>query len=361
MQYLLVFVSSCLSTAWYQQATSFLLLHSFFLFSPYSVLAESNNADWPFFYVPKFEKYALDYMKLSRAEYVGVNNIVLHDQRDKFINFTTEHYQDWTKEGHMIRHGNLEMLNTDPAKYNQFISGKTPEGTWVPDIERDSYFVRTTTSPPPRAYGPVTNMNVGSIASNQALMEKVVKLRNQTLASPVKPFEGIPPDEHVGFHTDDLAAHPHNFFHHPVRKIANDYNSGVVAIVNTAVAWDVAMRNLLPDNVQGLFVIVKNSCDQSYTYEVVGKDAIYMGEGDLHLEKFDDLEVEVNLALHTHPSLEADEHHCEYRIVSEENTNEFGQQRYLSLTSCLYFRRFILLIAHISQREFQEELRFQHT
>ena len=281
-------------------------------------------------------------MKLSRAEYIGVNNLVPAEQRDAYIDWSTQHYEEWTKEGHMIKHGSLDMLNTDPEKYNQYVSRKSPEATFIPDIERDVYHVRSTTSPPPRAYGPITNINIGSIGANQLLLGQVIELRNETLASLVKPFVAIPKDEHLGFHTDDLADHPHTFFHRAVYRDANDYNSEVVATITSVVAWDASMRDLLPENVKGIFCVIKNTCEQSFTYEIVGKEAVYKGEGDFHLAQFDDLEVEVDVSIQSHPNFTSTPNHCQYRIVSIVLLPNclFAKEIYIRLIQRLWYVKF---------------------
>ena len=42
--------------------------------------------------------------------------------------------------------------------------------------------------------------------------------------------------------------------------------------------------------------------------------AIFLGDGDLHESKFDDMEVFVNLALHSHPEFTNTDNHCRYSM-----------------------------------------------
>ena len=136
----------------------------------------SSASVWPYFYTPKFETFANEYMILSRAEYVGVNNVVYDDQRDSYVDWSSQHYEDFIREGHAIKYGHYDNLNNDTSKFNHYVSRKK-DGQFVPDINRSLYFVRSTTSPPPRTYGAITNINIGALANNQDIMEEVLARR----------------------------------------------------------------------------------------------------------------------------------------------------------------------------------------
>ena len=81
--------------------------------------------------------------------------------------------------------------------------------------------------------------------------------------------------------------HPHSFVFRPVHERVDDYESKIVAVIGAAVAWDLPLRNLLPDTVTGISAVISNSCNQSYTYLLDGGDALYIGEGDLHDNNYD--------------------------------------------------------------------------
>ena len=116
---------------------------------------------------------------------------------------------------------------------------------------------------------------------------------------------------------DSSAEHPHSFAFHPVHRRDGDYNSDIVAMLATATAWDEALLYLLPEGVIGIHAIIKNDCNQSYTYEIRGKDALFKGAVDIHEDKFDHMKRTVNLALHTHPDFKSTPGHCQYYMVSQ--------------------------------------------
>jgi hypothetical protein len=76
------------------------------------------------------------------------------------------------------------------------------------------------------------------------------------------------------------------------------------------------MIDLLPEGVTGIVTVIRNTCNQSFTYEINGPEATYLGEGDLHETKYDDMETTVSFSFHTHPKFTSTQGHCQYSMVS---------------------------------------------
>ena len=147
-------------------------------------------------------------------------------------------------------------------------------------------------------------------------------LKNQSTVSSVRPYEDagvITKSEHNAMHSSRAnsdISFPHSFLVTPVHKIPNDFESEIVAHVWGGFAWDFALRNLLPDNVEGIIVEIKNSCNQSGLYELIGYDAFYLGENATKESKYTRMEVARDLSLNTHPDFTATPGHCRYTVVS---------------------------------------------
>jgi len=150
------------------------------------------------------------------------------------------------------------------------------------------------------------------------------KMRNETVISLVRPYTIAVPmamtaEEHQAMHSQinpsSVSEHPHSFYFNNIFEEVGNTNSRIVAAIGGGVAWDYSLRNLLPDTVRGLMVVIKNSCDQAFTYRIDGKDAFFVGEGDQHNTKYT-LEKEVDLAIHNNPDFFDTPDHCWYRLVS---------------------------------------------
>lgn len=275
--------------------------------------AKTNDLTWPYVYLPFFESFALRYFAQSHGEFIGLNTIVTHDQRESFINWTSSHYEEWIQESHMIKYGHLDNLDQNKSRYNPYISKL--QG-FSPADEDIFYSVRTAQSPPMNAYGPMMNLNLNTIPGNAALQDGLYALEYETLVTRIKPFNALPAEEHQGFHTDSEADNPHSFMYIAIHEEVNDPRSNIVASITSSVAWDASMQDLLPENVKGILCVVKNSCNQSFTYEIEGHSAYYLGDGDRHSSQYDDLEVSIDLSLHTHPDFTSTPGHCMYSMVS---------------------------------------------
>jgi hypothetical protein len=110
---------------------------------------------------------------------------------------------------------------------------------------------------------------------------------------------------------------PQSFIFSPVHDIPGDYDSPIVAFLSGGFAWDYALRFLLPSNVEGVVVEIKNSCNQTSVYELMGYDALYLGKDATHESKYDDMVVIRDLSISTHPNFTTTPGHCRYTIVSK--------------------------------------------
>jgi hypothetical protein len=161
------------------------------------------------------------------------------------------------------------------------------------------------------------------LPDNLEVVTAIITMKNQSAASPVRPYADggiITEEEHAAMHSsrsNSATSFPHSFILTPVHKIPNDPESKIVACVVGGMAWDFALRNLLPDNVEGIIVELQNSCNQTSLYELIGYDAFYLGENATKESKYDDMEVVRDLSFGTHPNFTTTPGHCRYTIVSE--------------------------------------------
>lgn len=95
--------------------------------------------------------------------------------------------------------------------------------------------------------------------------------------------------------------HPHTSLFYPIFRDKNashasgsDVNSPIVAMIINILPWDSYLKRLLPDSVNGIDCVLRNTAGQSFTYHLRGSDALYLGPGDLHETSYDNHEFLVN-------------------------------------------------------------------
>ena len=264
----------------------------------------------------------------AHMETINFLPLVQGPQRAAWIDYANRNHEAWVHEGHYLQKGSLERLVG--GDYHSYITHRLVKGTFVNETELDSYFVSWQYSPPPATYN-LVNGNLFSVAVYEAAGRALLSLGNETVMTPVFQHVGIPTamtqDEHDTMHSkllDTRSENPHAFAVHPVHRVTvpnsthpnEESDQGeIVGLLAGASAWDHALLGLLPDGVVGMQTVIRNTCNQSYTYELRGPDAMFLGPQDLHEERYDDMEVVVNLALHKHHDFATTPGHCRYSMV----------------------------------------------
>ena len=88
---------------------------------------------------------------------------------------------------------------------------------------------------------------------------------------------------------------PHTVVLAPIRRDFGP-DGGLVGLLSAVISSDKFLSGQLPEGVNGVYVVITNTCDQAFTYMVNGPVAIYLGPGDLHQTEYDYLEETIDLA-----------------------------------------------------------------
>ena len=126
---------------------------------------------------------------------------------------------------------------------------------------------------------------------------------------------------------------PISAFYYPVYT---DYspNARLAGTITTLLNWDTFFTDILPQNVDGLIAVLRNTCDQIYTFAINGPDVVFLGEGDLHDTDFDNMMQDVSFTALINQAVEdgtfkghpLDEEGCQYFLqvfASSEMKSQF--------------------------------------
>jgi hypothetical protein len=83
---------------------------------------------------------------------------------------------------------------------------------------------------------------------------------------------------------------PMAFLMLPIFDSFSTNNRKVVGVLESVLHWKSYLVSLLPSNIHGIVVVLENSCDVPYTYEIRGAEAYVIGAGDRHDTQFDYME-----------------------------------------------------------------------
>jgi hypothetical protein len=280
-----------------------------------------TNATWPYYTNPYYEMYAGNALVQSNAEIAAYFCLVEAKDREEWGNYSADHLAEWAHAGHRIKYGNLNRLNE--SNFIPDMRKRNPEGIFIPDDEWYEYWPMWLYSPPPAQYGAV-NWNLINVPDYEKLIVAMKALPGEALITKVRKSvstgTAFTEEEHQAMHsrvkTGSQADFPHAFLWTPIYDGLNISQSNFVALVATGFAWDFSLRNLLPTSVEGVIAVISNNCNQTYTFEISGIDAFFLGEGDLHEPKYDSYRVVRELSVLNDPvGARAVQGHCEYTMV----------------------------------------------
>ena len=121
------------------------------------------------------------------------------------------------------------------------------------------------------------------------------------------------------------AGEPIVFIYYPVFN-EHEGDKQTVAVLSATVYWQTYFEDLLPENMNGIFAVVENSHGQTFTYQINGKKAVYLGLEDFHDRTYDRLEMSADYAsfadnVHSenhrngrYTGVPVDDEHISYRI-----------------------------------------------
>lgn len=268
--------------------------------------AINHNESWPFVTMPFFEEHVMASKSLIDAYGVLLFPIVQQEQRKEWEKYSVEHI-GWMNDSYAAqRHvydgeDGLGQVADDMDWFNM-LWGEEYRNESNPDFSRGfateifktvhddpdnadpvvddtkgPYFPQWQTAPLNWYYQSSVNLNYGHYEDFYNQTQIVEKTGTAAF--------GIAWEDHEspGFLSTML---------YPVFDRFYDNQDGqktVVAYLSIDIFWEAFLQGILPPNSDGIFVVIENTCDQVFTYELFGDKAEFVGEGDLHDSGFDDM------------------------------------------------------------------------
>jgi Adenylate and Guanylate cyclase catalytic domain len=122
---------------------------------------------------------------------------------------------------------------------------------------------------------------------------------------------------------------------------SNGPDKQMKSVLTAYVYWQAFFQDILPEDAVGVYVTLKNSCNQSFSYEVNGKTATYLGKGDVHEPKYDHMMVETGYGAVLGDNVPEDSSgttQCYYNVQvfpSQVMENEFMTSTPMLFSGCL--------------------------
>lgn len=310
------------------------------------------NATWPLVTLPHYETRAVDYLTISKAESITFAPVVPAQMRQPYESYTLNN-QQWIQEGIDYEyHVSLQNAPQQPeedvkenAEQDEFNSqlGTNMEGfsvinkakpiqpfIWthaplthraVPDTSEGPYVPVWQTYPAPR----------NSYVVNHNLLEapEFAELIRSSKQTYMPTMSGVFDNNFILFgNAQTIDVDPKSVLFQPIFRELNRYESQIVGYMIVIKKWYQIFQDVLYIGAKPVVVVLRNSgtgnnttkCqDKSFTYKVDGATALFMGTGDLHDQRYDDIEVssplfqsnvissECHYTLHVYPTRELED------------------------------------------------------
>jgi class 3 adenylate cyclase len=274
--------------------------------------AIAQNSEWPNVALPDFERRAKFILELSDVLSLIFLPIVTKDARESWETFSVEN-QGWIREGLDAQGIPEDDYDRESIDVVEETWGTSPNltipteifkvaGTGIADENGPGPYMPWWQFAPALPLPTLVNYNTMSHPTRQTQLEAITATK-QRLCTKAWDYS----DDNA----ETVGKKPvlNLFLQHGGANSPGDYQAGPVSdlympifdnysedkqLVGTLAAyiyWQVYFEDILPPNEKGVLVVLENSCDQQYSYVVNGHDVEYIGQGDLHQTKYDDLEV----------------------------------------------------------------------
>jgi class 3 adenylate cyclase len=269
-----------------------------------------SNSTWPNVTVPDFEIRGAISRKLADVISLQVWPIVTTETRAGWRHYSVDN-QGWLEEGIEIQQfkQKLDSNDTNLADQQASLEGLNATGTYdVPtDIWRGDDELGRVPADGPGPFLPMWQMSPSmewaDIVNYDAFdhdtlkdpLASIMKTSEPTVGSSWDYVDGDNGRLYVmnlflnhGWGGAAYLNDPVSDVYYPVFDSFAD-DKTMVAIVMCQIYWRTYLTDILPQNVRGVIVVLANTCNQTFTYQLDGQDVTYLGRGDHHDPKYNHL------------------------------------------------------------------------
>jgi hypothetical protein len=261
-----------------------------------------TGARWPNVIFPEFDRMIEQARNLTGAAFVGFCPLVKHEDRQDYEDFSYNN-QAWVQAA--LERSNISAdqgwynISTPPFIVRQDMT----TGASFRETKHDLYAPVIQISPLD-TQGYLLNYNGFDYPFFRRVFDGMVEAKRAVL-SEVNNMEAFVLPEEI---TDDVLAadtkaHPEiywpvSFMASPVYNELGD-DAELAGVIVAGMRWHSYFQNVIPEGINGIIVVVQNTCDQKFSYRIDGPEVTYLGPQDYHDPSHQDYEVEASFTAFT--------------------------------------------------------------
>jgi hypothetical protein len=291
-------------------------------------VSDKPDSAWPLVYLSDWEATAKQAMSNTGARYIGFTPLVQDKDRFNYEMFMlenrqgsfvkTEHYEADLEQAAMVQGGLASRLGQEAQSFIlerpiPFIFQGNRTGIYLAQAE--VYAPVAQVAPLPN-YMSYLNFDGFSFPLYKRVFEGMVVAKRPVL-SEVLNYDEYFSDDSSNTSLTVVAEiwTPASFMLAPIYDRLEP-GAALVGALAAEMPWDAYFSNLIPEGIDGIVLVVRNTCGQQVTFEINGPEVTYLGIGDWHDPRYDEFEVlsdfetaftslpECTYSLHLYPSEE---------------------------------------------------------
>lgn len=246
----------------------------------------NSNESWPNLALPNLDQRALQTEANTEAEVLIFSPIIKPDEVKSWENYTWYRQIMFDEDVHYY---GPDFGNPGPVAKEIYpipgVPGATPGySSMASSPEKAKFFVPTWEVGPLPSNLSVVNMDLHSHPLLGPVIDDTIQARDRMMSGVID----------MGFlyqyvfknYTND--GKPRSFVVKPVFK--DFYNdSAVGGLMFVTLQWSAFFEKNLPQATDGLLVNINDTCGSDFTYLINGSQAVFLGQGDLHNPKYNNL------------------------------------------------------------------------
>ena len=241
----------------------------------FTTLSIERNYTWPFVVFDHFETTALQFIGDTGAGMLGITNLVVDKDRQEYEDYIVAN-QGWIPSG-----TNASVLF--PFIYC-FPEDDLPENAEIPCPQAEVYASVSQISPVSNI-GYFINYNALDFYFFARVYDGMVEVREAVLSEVLNLIDASPTEEV----RSNQRSWPVSYMTAPIFETP-DEGADIVAVLTAELPWHSYFTNLIPEGIDGIYLVVRNTCDQEFTYIINGPEVLFLGPADLH-NGYDNLEI----------------------------------------------------------------------
>ena len=270
-----------------------------------------SDTDWPFVTIPDFKVHAQNLRRQTISVGFFLLPVVEPQDRMQWVQYVMSNL-DWYEGSPFFP--DIWSFNSDfqPKAYDW-----NATGPFLPVWQAD-----------PLPVSPLINYDSFSLPDT-LLLHNIMETLGQGVVGEVLSQEFVD----LLYPSDTVE--PDSFYYQPLYDSFDQESKKVVGELLILLRWNVHFSDILPDDVRGIYLVLENTCNDTATWEIEGKEARYVGSGDLHDTAYDSYKLSADFNTYGNVEAARKAGACIYTVnvyPSQEFEDDYKSSSPISLT-----------------------------